>query len=163
MGALLLVGLSACQTTLPTFERQKAKAEPVEAKPVSSTEAPDIQPISMSNLPEGECGMLLWAREADQPVLVFRSLQSGSASMVIEGEDVELTRLSATGESRYGMNERTIYQAALTEGTVEVTLNATFGVPFEGGAYVEQGLMTLTNQQGWERVTPVAGLVGCRA
>lgn len=163
-GILALIsisGLAACATA-PDEEAGPA-AQPA-AKYQVKDDAPRIAELKKRNLEPGQCGMLLWTLSAGEPALVFRNVEGKAAEMIIDGKTARLVLASATGEQRYGISAKQEY--TLDEGTpgeTRVKIAATFGIPFEGGVYVEEGVITLRNFFGWERVTPVAGLAGCRA
>jgi hypothetical protein len=46
---------------------------------------------------------------------------------------------------------------------MEVSVDARFSVGFDGGVYLERGLITVEAADGWRTVIPSAGLAGCRA
>ena len=146
---------------MPAREVAKALTQP---RNVNATEAPDVQALSKASLPAGKCGMLLWTLNEREPVLVFQAVEGEGAEMMIEGADTRLSLTSQSGESRYGITSSQQYTSIDPDtDLVSVNVDASFGLGFEGGVYVGNGLITLTNRQGWERLLPVAGLTGCRA
>ena len=171
-GLALTAGLAlmACASTEETGDGPTARAQATETGQSartagrSSREAPMPGALTTDNLEPGTCGMLLWALEGTKPQLVFRHTDNGAAQMMIGGEPVRLELIDSGGEQRYGIAARQVFVLAQNAAeATEVRVNAVFGIPFDGGTYVEKGLITLRNSDGWERVTPVAGLAGCRA
>ena len=117
-----------------------------------------LTPISEPSLPLGKCGLILWTLEAEQPSAVFRMIAGENAEISIDGSPATLVLADASGRSQFGISE---YQSfSSTAGQAE--LKFSFGLGFDGGVYVERGLLTLTRSDGWRMVTPVAGIAGCR-
>ncbi|MCI5048479.1 MAG: hypothetical protein MRY59_13345 [Aquisalinus sp.] len=107
--------------------------------------------------------MLLWTLDAREPVLVFRAIEGQGAEMIIEGRSTQLALVSQSGESRYGITSTQQYTTFDSAADISsINVDTSFGLAFENGVYVENGVITLTNNQGWERLLPVAGLTGCR-
>ena len=158
--------LCACNSFLPAdrSEISRKQTQVRQAQTSQQTEAPDLSALSDNKLPYGKCGMLLWTLNANNPVLVFRAVRGEGAEMVIDGEPARLVLVRQAGESRFGITSEQTYRSPEgLETTVNATVNADFGLTFEGGVYVENGVITLRNEAGWERVLPVAGLAGCRS
>ena len=117
--------------------------------------------IADSSLPAGECGMILWTLEDNRPEPIFRYVAGQSATLAVNGTPVELIRQQAEGARAFGIAEA----QAFTDETqaLQVTVASQIGLGFDGGAYLERGLITIENKQGWRTVTPAAGIAGCRA
>jgi len=159
----LLFAASACASS-PDRATQSAASVPAAAKYQVKDDAPKIAELKNKNLDPGQCGMLLWTLDKGEPVMVFRNVEGRRAEMIIDDAPARLELVEETGERRYGIAaDQTYTLEAGTPGETRVKVSASFGTPFEGGVYVEQGVITLRNFFGWERVTPVAGLAGCRA
>lgn len=160
---LPVIFAAACASGPDGGTRDSASA-PAPAKYQVKDDAPKIAELRNKNLEPGQCGMLLWTLNKGEPVMVFRNVDGRRAEMVIDGTPARLDLVEEKGERRYGIStEQTYTMEAETPGETRVKVTASFGTPFEGGVYVEQGVITLRNFFGWERVTPVAGLAGCRA
>lgn len=164
---LMTAGLAAaCAGTPDAGPDDKAATTDAssEAKYQVKEDAPRITALSERNLEAGQCGMLLWTLDDGEPVMIFRNVSGKSAEMVIDGEKQKLDLVEETGERRFGVSARQQYTIEPdTPGETLVRVDATFGLPFDGGVYIEEGVISLRNFFGWERVTPVAGLAGCRA
>lgn len=159
----LLVIVGACAAS-PQTATQNAAPAAAAARYQVKNDAPKIAELKTRNLEPGECGMLLWTLANGEPVMVFRNVEGRQAEMIIDGAPARLDLVEEKGERRYGIAAEQAYTLeAGTPGETRVKVTASFGTPFEGGVYVEQGVITLRNFFGWERVTPVAGLAGCRA
>ncbi len=109
-------------------------------------------------VPKGECGMVLWTLESDQPTPIFRFVAGKGADIVLNGKLTPLSATDSDGVSGFGVYEETRYVA----GDVAATVKVRFGLGFEGGSYLERGLLTIETASGWKSVIPAAGIAGCR-
>jgi hypothetical protein len=110
-------------------------------------------------IPKGECGMILWTLESQRPTAIFRMTVGRGGDLVVNGKKVSLALSEIGGASAVGVFEDT---SLAGEGLV-VSVKARFGLGFDGGAYLEQGLLTVEDADGWRTVVPAAGVAGCRA
>ncbi len=71
-----------------------------------------------------------------------------------------MPRQAAAGRSVFGHFERQTF----SDGALSVALEIVFDSrrPFRYGAVIQSGLMRLKDKEGWETVTPIAGLIGCK-
>ena len=115
--------------------------------------------ISESALPAGACGMVLWTLDDEQPRPIMRYIIGKGAVVGLNGGPATLRIVDARGPSRYGVSER---QTFASESGLTLTVEMRFGLGFEGGTYVERGLIAVEDPQGWRTVAPAAGLAGCR-
>ncbi|MEZ5893096.1 MAG: hypothetical protein R3C58_08125 [Parvularculaceae bacterium] len=134
------------------------KESPLAAEPVSQ-ELAGLGPIGDAALPEKSCGMILWTLEGSTPTPVFRYVSGEKAEVNVNGAIVTLVRADYSGASGYGVSERQHFESA---GGLRMDVSARFGLGFNGGAYLEQGLIKLENDAGWSLITPAAGIAGCR-
>lgn len=156
--ALLLA--SGC-ASLDLSGAKNAEAAPA---PVSLADAEGenfgFGPLPESALPERKCGMVLWTLEGKRPSAIFRFISGEEAEMNIAGELVKFTRVNFAGAGDFGVFEQ---QAFRSESGIEVEVNAHFGLGFDGGAYLERGVIKLRDNEGWSVVAPAAGVAGCRS
>jgi hypothetical protein len=132
---------------------QTVAAEPPEAGAV-------VSGLGEAGLPRGECGMILWSLDEDRPVPIFRYISGKTAEMSVGGQLRTLKRIEASGATAFGVYEDQSFAA--DDGlTVNVTMR--FGLGFDGGAYVENGLIAVDTAPGWRTISPSAGISGCRA
>ncbi len=111
-------------------------------------------------LPKGGCGMVLWTLDVERPIPVFRAVSEQGAEIVIEGVLRKLPLTSADGGAGFGVYED---QTFASEDGLKVTVRVRFGLGFDGGAYLERGLVSIEKPDGWKTVIPAAGIAGCRA
>ena len=116
--------------------------------------------ISTSAIPKGKCGMVLWTLEQDRPAPIFRYLVDGKADFAVNHARLEAVRIKAFGASAFGVTENQEFTDE--QGALKVNVDVRFGLGFDGGAYVQSGLIAVETQDGWRFVTPAAGIVGCR-
>ena len=149
---------SGCQT----LQVKNTKAAPV-ASEVSSVDVANnyiLTRLPESELPDGKCGMILWTLEENLPAPVFQYLSGDSGRISLNGKTIKLFRQTANGATAFGVSEQ---QSFLNEaGDLKVSVDTRIGLGFDGGAYLERGLIALENNDGWRTVTPVAGITGCR-
>ena len=118
-----------------------------------------LRPIETAALPDKSCGMILWMLEENRPAAVFRFVSSKQGEINIAGKPVTLTRTSYEGAAGYGVYERQTFESA---NGVTVEVSARFGLNFDGGAYLEHGLIKVRDANGWSMVAPTAGIAGCK-
>ncbi|MCB2114542.1 MAG: hypothetical protein KDD85_13495 [Parvularculaceae bacterium] len=114
--------------------------------------------IEDSSLPRGECGMILWTLEADRPAPIFRLIAGKGAEIVLNGELTKLTLAETSGAVGFGVAE----ENTLVAENIIAKVRTRFGLGFDGGSYLEQGLLTIESSTGWRAVIPAAGVAGCR-
>lgn len=153
--------LAACSST-GALRKAPPKAVQTSSTTFIDTEAPEALPLQggVGQLPAGRCGLLLWTVSSGKPALIFRHITGDDATMIVDGKETSLTQVSASGERRQGIAQSQGYLAGLSGLSVEI--DTQFGTSFPGGTYVDRGTIRLRNKEGWERVTPVAGIAGCR-
>ena len=90
---------------------------------------------------------------------MFRFVSGKKAEINIAGKPVELTRTDYDGAAGFGIFERQVF---LGPDGVTVEVSARFGLGFPGGSYLEQGLVKVSDHNGWSMVSPTAGIAGCK-
>ncbi|MCK5748940.1 MAG: hypothetical protein KAH44_22185 [Oricola sp.] len=121
--------------------------------------AQGLRPIGDAQIPSGECGMVLWTLEGARPAAVFRFISGKQAQANVAGQPVRLVLTEFNGASGYGVFERQRFE---NESGVVIEVNARFGLEFKDGAYLEQGVIKVSDSAGWSMVSPAAGIAGCR-
>ncbi len=116
--------------------------------------------LQSSSIPKGKCGMILWTLERDRPSPIFRYLAQEEAEFAVNNAPITAALTKAFGASAFGVAEN---QEFIDEdGALKINVDVRFGLGFDGGAYVQSGLISIETQDGWRFVTPAAGIVGCR-
>ena len=148
---LLLAGCAAKPVTAP--------AVATAAAPPSAEAAVALGPLADASLPAGSCGMILWTLDESRPAPVFRYIAGNKAEIAIDGRPIELTRIEGSGATGFGVFERQTFSGP--EG-LTVKVESRFSLGFDGGSYLERGLVSVASPDGWKAVSPAAGIAGCR-
>ena len=163
------VAASACETT--GLSRGATNATSSSSRVSATNDGYVVTRIGRSSLESGSCGMVLWTLEKKQPTPVFRYTVNDTATIALNGREIELMQVYAAGSEAYGIGEAQRFQGVLSTGnkkapddaeSVVAELTVQFGQNFENGVYLQDGLLTIDAPQGWRVVTPVAGIAGCR-
>jgi hypothetical protein len=139
-------------------ERASVAAAKPDGKAASAGEMAPLGRIAESAVPAGQCGLVLWTLEAQQPTPILRQIAGRGAEIVIDGKSRTLPLVSTSGRTAFGVSETTRFEG---EGVVAL-VNVRFGLGFDGGAYLERGVVTIDRADGWRLVSPAAGVAGCR-
>ena len=150
ISACTSVGLGGSGNDAPGVSANRPTGE---AGTLGLSQLPDAR------IPSGECGMILWTLDGSRPSAVFQYVSEKSAQVNLAGEPVTLQRTQYYGASGYGVFERQHFES---QNGLKVEISTRFGLEFSEGAYLEQGLIKLSDSTGWSMVTPAAGIAGCR-
>ncbi len=156
----LIVALGGCETL---SGQSSAPAETgLEDQGVMTLAEGDqtLGALQQASIPDKSCGMILWTLEAQRPSAIFRFVVGDGGEVVLGGHTVSLTRVDYDGASGFGVFEN---QQFRNEDGVEVEIVSRFGLGFDGGAYIERGLIKVRDASGWSIVAPAAGIAGCRS
>ncbi len=165
---LLALGLvSACSSfgfTKGEKESAAAPAQPTtqseDAAVTASADGQTLGALTDTQLPDRSCGMILWTLDANRPSPVFRFVSGKEAEIVINGETIAFTRTGGNGDSGFGIYQ---YQEFESQTGLRLEVSSEFGAEFDGGSYLEQGLLKVHAPEGWSIVAPAAGIAGCRS
>ena len=146
--------LAACASAGKTKDATVNKGAP--SSPGASVTAGALPDAA---LPKGGCGMILWTLDIERPIPVFRAVSEKGAEIVVDGKLQQLALAEADGGAGFGVYET---QKFTGEG-LTVSVRVRFGLGFEGGSYLERGLVSIEKADGWKTVIPAAGIAGCRA
>ncbi len=151
--AFLLAGCAATPGPAP-------KTAAVPSAPLSAEAGVALGPLANASLPSGECGMILWTLDESRPAPVFRYIAGKNADIVIGGRLISLSRVEGSGATGYGVFERQTFSGP--DG-LTVKVDSRFSLGFDGGSYLERGLVSVVSPDGWKAVSPAAGIAGCRS
>lgn len=159
-----LGGIAACSTT-----GQKAQqAEPLETiraeLPTDSANNGDdavfLTNLGVSNLPNGKCGMVLWTIDESRPIPVLRYVAGETGVVRFNQQPYELIRLTLDGQGAYGVFQEQSFAAGQD---IRISVSIEFGQAFDGGTFLDRGIIRVERPDTATLVTPIAGLAGCRA
>lgn len=161
--AILFVFISACSSLGSNNDENLASAGETDDDAEADANSEDIQALgalAATELPDRSCGMILWTLDAQRPSPVFRYVAGKKAEVVVGNRPVELVRVAGSGVSGFGVYESQEFES---EDGLRVEVTNQFGVGFDGGAYLERGLVKVHSPEGWSVVAPAAGIAGCRS
>ena len=116
--------------------------------------------LSDAALPAGKCGMILWTLDSNSPIRVLRYVSGETAVIAVNGAPVTLSLAETAGGGNFGIFERQVFVGG---SGYDASVDVNFGLGFDGGVYLERGLVTVRSASGWEIVAPTAGIAGCRS
>ena len=161
--AVSLSLISACSSLRSASNGEpenRALTETDESVTKSTGDNQTLGALADTQLPDRSCGMILWTLDAKRPSPVFRYVAGKEAEIVINDVPVILTRSSASGDNSFGVYQ---FQEFVSEDGFRLEVSSQFGVGFDGGAYLERGLVKVHAPDGWSIVAPAAGIAGCRS
>ncbi len=122
--------------------------------------AVQIGRLSAQRIVPGECGVFLWSLSAAQLIL-FTSTRTRAAVMSLDGQEVALPRLAASGPPIIaGHVANQTFRSS--DGQVTVYAQMRRGDLVEDGRRVGESVLRVVHASGWELVLPVAGVGYCR-
>jgi len=161
--ATAIVSLTACTT----FGEKQSKITGVETVPaqVSSSAIKGSSTVALtsladSSLPRGACGMVLWTLDANRPIPVLRYVAGDTGEFRLNRIPYELIRVNVGGNASFGIFP---IQSFAAGANIEVSVELQFGQGFDGGTYLERGVISIEQPDSPTLVTPIAGIAGCRA
>ena len=161
LGLVIVSGCSTLGIGSDTTQQQASSSAQSDA--IETPVAADGQTLGVlteTQLPNRSCGMILWTLDANRPSPVFRYVSGKEAEIVVNDETIAFTRIRGTGDSGFGIYQ---YQEFESEAGLRLEVTSEFGAEFDGGSYLEQGLVKVHAPTGWSIVAPAAGIAGCRS
>lgn len=168
-----MVRLALTGTMLLLVSACVAMNEPVKTATPESTGSPasytslggDEVLSRFSTLParqmaEGACGLFLWLRRDDAPLVFFQSSDTGSASMIFDKSEKMLTRISAERPIAFNFFEEQSFTGINYTAIVKITPEEVRSI--RQGVKIESGSLSITLDDGWSAALPVAGVIGCQ-
>ncbi|MEX0300758.1 MAG: hypothetical protein AB3N28_16905 [Kordiimonas sp.] len=115
--------------------------------------------LPAQQLGENECGLFLWLRRDDLP-LVFFQHSDGRAYMAVNDDVHMLERTEAEEPVALQYFRK---QSFVAKGMkVSVSVEPEASPSLQQGLKVPNGTISLEVDGGWAAALPVAGLIGCR-
>lgn len=157
--AAILMGVCLSLTACATGPATETTA-PAGPSVASDDPAARIGALSPRVLPAGECGLFLWARTTERPLVLFSTGAADGTRMMVDGAEVTPDRTAAEGEPVFGQYPRQTFAVSDLEISLNVKPERRTGLV--GGAVIRQGFLRLETDEGWGYVMPVAGLIACQ-
>jgi hypothetical protein len=147
-----LVLLSACAVMpdrKPTMQTASAPANP------------GLGEVQAQKLNSGQCAMALWERRMPPSRILVALDKPAVARIELGGKQIELARVSQSGEPVYGQfPEQRFSGAGISLG---ISFAAGDARNVSGGAVLSSVLVEYVDAKGWISVIPATGLIGCQA
>ncbi len=156
---MLCALLSACNQQVRPEPEKTVSA--VQQRPLGDDEVLSrISVLPPQRLEAGECGMFLWLKREDAPLVLFQKARSQTAVMSLEGGLLTLERSSAEGPVMSVFFERQRF----SEGgfTASLTIRAERDAGIRNGLKVSSGSLSLSAGDGWSAALPIVGVIGCQ-
>lgn len=118
-----------------------------------------IKPMPSQQIPAGECGLFLWAKRQDTPLIFFQR-SGGQTFMHFDNNVVGLTRASAIDQIAMQFFRSQTFSFA--DMTVKIDLNPEQVRSLQQGLKIPSGSMSIATNDGWSVAIPVAGVIGCQ-
>lgn len=115
--------------------------------------------LPAQTLAPGACGLFLWTQDEPRRFILFYPSDSATADAIVNGQRTKLSIESRGGE---------VFTQFMTEMSFRtpagnpVTLSLQPGEQIEGGRRVPVARMISQDREGWEIITPLAGLTACQ-
>ena len=136
----------------PVMAQDDADASAVEA--LGELESLDAQRLS-----PGACGLFLWTRRQEPQFILFAGSDTNTALVKAQGRELAFER-APTGEVISG---RAIHQNyAHDERRLSLSLALKRGAKVNSGERIDEGVITIADETGWERKIPVTGVAACQ-
>ncbi len=105
------------------------------------------------------CALFLWASLPERTLVFYTDTETSNALMNLDSSQTKLTRTNAAGLSYLGIAGEQSFAGPNLEMRLTFIAEQTKG--FSGGAVVKQATLRMRDNEGWEIIMPVAGLIGC--
>ncbi|WP_262696263.1 hypothetical protein [Kordiimonas aquimaris] len=119
-----------------------------------------ISALPGQTLEDSTCGLFLWLRRDDAPLIFFQRSNDPSATMILDGVSQSLPRISATELIGFNFFENQTFENNAFKLSVKTKAEAVRSI--RQGIKIETGSISMTTNNGWSAALPVAGVVGCK-
>ena len=152
LGAIF--GLTACASGTG---RDAAAVNPLLLQPaINSVPSSGLGP---QELQEGECGLFLWSQTDTTKFIFFSRALSGQALFAQSEEPIELTQSGAGGDI---FGQFTTRMAYVTRDGRSLDLEFEPDELLQDGQRIRNGLLSITDREGWLTKLPVLGVRACQ-
>ncbi len=147
---LTLIALSACATVDGGIQ-DTARTQ----SDVRSSEGE----ISPKPLEVGDCGTFVWSGSAERKFVLFSDSRRNLASVYHKDQEVSLVIVDESESNLYGQSPQTSFQGP---NGLSVELALSDYEDISSGRRYKSGTLSVTDDTGWEEVSPVVGLSSCQ-
>jgi len=154
-GIVTLMGLAlaGCVTTV-----SDQRVTPSQQRPAAAAAQVPLSGLDAQALELNECGLFLWSKTDTTKFIFFSKAMSGQAVFKPDDETLQLEQVAAGGTIFGQFNTEQGYRAS--DGRV-IELAFEAGEPLIDGQRISDGLITVTDAEGWRTVLPVLGIRAC--
>ncbi|MEO0551134.1 MAG: hypothetical protein AAFZ91_14530 [Pseudomonadota bacterium] len=142
--------LTACSTT--------SGASDTSQSPSALADVPRIG-LSPQSLDPGECGLFIWSKTDVNRFAFFSKALSGTALFKPADTEMRLTQSRSEGTI---FGQFTTDMGYITDDGQDIDLIFRPGETLAGGQRIDGGLITITDQAGWQTKLPVLGVRACQ-
>ncbi len=118
-----------------------------------------VSGLGPQQLAAGECGLFLWSKTDPSKFIFFSKALTGAAKFSSADSVLDLRQSGVSGDIFGQFNTSMSYSAQ--EGSI-VALTFSEGELLNGGQRIEDGLISVTDQEGWITKLPVLGVRACQ-
>lgn len=119
-----------------------------------------ISALPGQTLDNGTCGLFLWLRRDDAPLIFFQRSSDPRATMILDGVSQSLPRTTATELIGFNFFENQTFKNDAFELSVKTKAEPVRSI--RQGIKIETGSISMTTNNGWSAALPVAGVIGCK-
>lgn len=166
-GIIVVVVASALLSACSSFTDEDTSIQSVDAPPLKQhLPLGDDEVLSrFSALParslaDGTCGLFLWLKRDDAPLLFFQRSDTGSADMIFDGSERTLERRTAENAIAFNFFEDQAFDGPHYRVKVKIEPETVRSI--RQGIKIESGTLGIRLADGWSASLPVGGVIGCQ-
>ena len=167
LGKVGLTGMAFVMVTacgvLPEPQPVEQSVEQPERPPILSLGNDEVLSrlgsLSAQQVNAGECGLFLWAKRDDTPLVLFQR-SNGDAFMRVDGVQMALARTSI--EDQIALQFHRLQEFSVADMSIRVTVTPEETRTLQQGLKVPSGSIAISTESGWSASIPVAGAIGCQ-
>lgn len=152
IGCVVLLGACASSPSSSDDEANTLGLQPA----INSVPSSGLGP---QQLESGECGLFLWSQTDTTKFIFFSKALSGRAMFAQDATPIRLTQNRAAGDIFGQFNSEMGY---VSRDNRQIDLTIAPGEMLQGGQRIANGLLTLTDREGWQTKLPVLGVRACQ-
>lgn len=119
-----------------------------------------LSALPAQELAPGTCGLFLWLRRDDAPLIFFQTSREAAASMILDGASQSLARRAQGQLIAFNFFDRQRFSNGTFDVAVRITPEDKRSI--RQGIKIETGTVSITGDDGWSASLPVAGIIGCK-
>lgn len=125
-----------------------------------ATRMNSLSELPTQQLAKGQCALVLWSHGSPPGRILLALDRPAVARVQIDGKQLELTRVSQSGQPLYGQFPEQRYQGGGL--SIGVSFAPDTARDLTGGAVVSSAVVEYIDAEGWTAIIPASGLIGCQ-